>query len=141
MRFHFFAEDGSSMSAVTQGEGMDNGDKGTAKAMSVAMKYCLMQTFLVPTEDLVDGDAESIPPRDKPKKAKTTTPDPDHEERAELRKEINASREECGWSVEEMFAAINRPTPKECTTDELKLYAADMFDAAKAAKENSDLPF
>ncbi len=27
--------------------------------MSVAHKYLLLQTFLIPTEDLVDGDAES----------------------------------------------------------------------------------
>ena len=33
--------------------------------MSAALKYCLIQTFLVPTDDIVDGDSESpeIAPR------------------------------------------------------------------------------
>ena len=32
------------------------------KAMSVALKYALMQTFLIPTEELKDPDAETPPP-------------------------------------------------------------------------------
>lgn len=56
MRFHFTAADGTSMQAMTVGEGMDHGDKSTAKAMSVAHKYLLLQTFLIPTADIADGD-------------------------------------------------------------------------------------
>lgn len=59
VRFRFHAEDGSSVDCVTVGEGMDNGDKATNKALSAAFKYALMQTFAVPTEDMIDGDAES----------------------------------------------------------------------------------
>jgi len=59
VRFTFRAADGSSVDCVTVGEGMDSGDKATNKAMSAAYKYALMQTFAVPTEEMIDGDAES----------------------------------------------------------------------------------
>lgn len=68
VRFRFHAEDGSSVDCVTIGEGMDNGDKATNKALSAAFKYALIQTFSVPTEDLVDADAES------PEVTNTATP-------------------------------------------------------------------
>ena len=58
MRFKFFAEDGSSVEAVTIGEGMDSGDKATNKAMAIAFKYACFQIFCIPTEEMKDPDAE-----------------------------------------------------------------------------------
>ena len=46
--------DGSQLSIVAYGEGMDSSDKSTNKAMSAALKYALLQTFLIPTEDDAD---------------------------------------------------------------------------------------
>src|SRR5690606_11320769 len=40
-------------------EGLDSGDKATNKALSAALKYALIQTFSIPTEDMAEGDAES----------------------------------------------------------------------------------
>lgn len=60
MEFEFAAvADGSTVVARTVGEAMDSGDKATNKAMSAALKYCLMQTFMIPTAGLVDGDEEN----------------------------------------------------------------------------------
>lgn len=59
IRYHFFAEDGSSVTATVVGEGMDSGDKASNKAMSIAHKYALFQVFMIPTEDVVDPDSES----------------------------------------------------------------------------------
>ena len=59
MRFRFCAEDGSSVEAVTIGEGMDSGDKATNKAMAIAFKYACFQVFCIPTEEIADPDAES----------------------------------------------------------------------------------
>lgn len=59
MKYTFYADDGSSVSAVVMGEGMDSGDKATNKAMAIAMKYALLQTLCIPTEDMVDPDGES----------------------------------------------------------------------------------
>ena len=58
IRYTIWAEDGSSVTTVTVGEGMDSGDKGSNKAMSIAYKYAMFQLLCIPTEDQVDPDAE-----------------------------------------------------------------------------------
>ena len=58
MRYTFYAPDGSSVSCVVEGEGMDSGDKSSNKAMAVAHKYALLQTFCIPTEEQKEADAE-----------------------------------------------------------------------------------
>jgi len=71
MQYTFYAEDGSSVSCKVTGEGMDSGDKAANKAMSIAHKYALFQTFLIPTEDEKDPDAQShevAPKTTEPKK-------------------------------------------------------------------------
>ena len=55
------AVDGSSHTVVTYGEAMDTADKATNKAMSAAMKYCVLETFTVPTEG-DDHDADERTP-------------------------------------------------------------------------------
>ena len=71
IKFTVFAPDGSSVSMVVVGEGMDSGDKSTNKAMSVAMKYAMFQLFCIPTEEMKDPDAEvhEVTPRQKPRAA------------------------------------------------------------------------
>lgn len=51
VRYTFYAEDGSSVEAVVPGESLDTGDKGTAKAMSVAFRIALLQIFALPTQE------------------------------------------------------------------------------------------
>lgn len=62
VRYTFYAEDGSSVSSVVIGEGMDSGDKATNKAMSIAFKYACFQVFCIPTEEMKDPDAECHTP-------------------------------------------------------------------------------
>ena len=59
MRYTFYAEDGTFVTAVVQGEGMDSADKSGNKAMSVAFKYAMFQVFCIPTEEMKDPDADS----------------------------------------------------------------------------------
>lgn len=60
MEYDFFAEDGSKVTiGPIPAEGLDSGDKATNKALSAALKYALIQTFSIPTEDMAEGDAES----------------------------------------------------------------------------------
>lgn len=59
MKYYFCHEDGSYVECSTIGEAMDSGDKGTNKAMSIAMKYALFQVFCIPTEEMDDPDAVS----------------------------------------------------------------------------------
>lgn len=42
------------------GEAMDSGDKATNKAMAAAFKYAMFQTFCVPLEGVIGGDADSV---------------------------------------------------------------------------------
>lgn len=58
MKYTAYAPDGSSVSMTVMGEGMDSGDKGCNKAMSVAMKYAMFQLFCIPTEEMKDPDAD-----------------------------------------------------------------------------------
>lgn len=59
MEYTFICEDGSFITADGWGEAADNGDKGYNKCKSVALKYILMQMFLVPTKDIADPDKET----------------------------------------------------------------------------------
>jgi hypothetical protein len=62
VRYRFNAPDGSYVTTDSLGEGMDSGDKATAKAMSVAQKYALFQAFLIPTADPKDVENDSPEP-------------------------------------------------------------------------------
>jgi hypothetical protein len=60
MEYDFYAEDGSKVTVgPIPAEGLDSGDKATNKALSAALKYALIQTFSVPTEDMAEADKES----------------------------------------------------------------------------------
>lgn len=59
IRYHFTAEDGSSVTTTVVGEAMDSGDKGMNKAMSMALKYSLLQLFTIPTKEDKDTDNAS----------------------------------------------------------------------------------
>ena len=79
IRYTVFAPDGSNITLTVIGEGMDSGDKGSNKAMSVAMKYAMFQLFMIPTEEMKDPDAETftdIKPKaaDLPKPEKPVAP-------------------------------------------------------------------
>jgi len=58
VEYVFYAGDGSSISCTTAGEAMDQGDKATAKAMSVAFRIALLQALALPTSE-PDPDASS----------------------------------------------------------------------------------
>lgn len=55
--YHFTHSDASHADITVFGEAMDSGDKATTKAMSIALKYALLQMFLIPTEEDKDPDA------------------------------------------------------------------------------------
>jgi hypothetical protein len=60
--YTFFGLKGDSFEASAWGEGTDSGDKSTNKAMTMALKNVLAQTFAVSTEELSDADATSPEP-------------------------------------------------------------------------------
>lgn len=50
-RFHFYAPDGTSVTATTAGLAQDYSDRSTSQAQSVAFRIALLQTFTLPTHD------------------------------------------------------------------------------------------
>ena len=83
MEYDFFAEDGSKVTiGPIPAEGLDSGDKATNKALSAALKYALIQTFSIPTEDMAEGDLETptigdasgSPKKEAPKTGALATP-------------------------------------------------------------------
>ena len=59
IKFTYYAKDGSFIESVVIGEAMDSGDKASNKALSVGMKYSLLQVFCIPTEESKDPDENS----------------------------------------------------------------------------------
>lgn len=57
--FQFACDDGGLLTVSTVGQGNDTSDKAVNKAMSAALKYALLQTFMVPIGD-DDGDTSTI---------------------------------------------------------------------------------
>ena len=58
VEFTFVGPEGDSITSVVAAEAADTGDKSTPKAMSVAFRTALLQTFALPTDE-VDPDAHS----------------------------------------------------------------------------------
>ena len=58
VEFTISGPEGDEITAVVAGEAADTGDKATPKAMSVAFRTALLQTFALPTQE-VDPDAHS----------------------------------------------------------------------------------
>lgn len=66
IKYTFYAEDGSSVSAIVVGEAMDSGDKVSNKCMSVAYKYACFQILSIPTEETTqdpDDTNDPLPPK------------------------------------------------------------------------------
>ena len=76
IRFTFYTDDGSSVSAVVIGEAMDSGDKASNKALSIGLKYAMLQVFCIPTEDEKDPDAQSPQPAPQSMKPAPKKPQP-----------------------------------------------------------------
>lgn len=78
VEYTVYATDGSSVKLVTVGEAMDSGDKSANKAMSVALKYAVMQLFCIPTEDEKDTEAQTheVAPRQTAPNASQSTQAP-----------------------------------------------------------------
>lgn len=62
VKYTMYTDDGSSVSAVVVGEGMDSGDKASNKAIAAAMKYAIYQMFCIPTEDMANDDPDKTSP-------------------------------------------------------------------------------
>jgi hypothetical protein len=92
--FTFYAPDGSSITATTNGLAQDFADRSAAQAQSVAFRVALLQTFTLPTqqkepeetgEEVIKGTAE-----EKAKVAQTTAASAKVDQVADLQGQIKA---------------------------------------------------
>lgn len=125
VKFTFYAEDGSFVEAIVQGEGMDSADKSSNKAMSVAYKYALFQTFCIPTEEMKDPDADSPEPSKPSKELRKTLAEPRSKSSdADLPFTMEYRCADCGkpfepftsktgetWSAEQVFMMAVKKNP------------------------------
>lgn len=124
--YSFVASDGSFVSTDSLGEGMDSGDKATAKAMSIAQKYALLQMFCIPTADQKD------PENDNPEMAKSPTAKP--QKKPEQKSTVNQPSMVdlhnaiirgiaviealgIGQTIESIWEAIHKETKKKFSRD------------------------
>lgn len=78
VKYVFYAEDGTNVSAVVVGEAMDSGDKASNKCMSVAYKYACFQILSIPTEETTgdpDDENESFAEKKRSEKKELTRED------------------------------------------------------------------
>lgn len=128
IKYTFFAEDGSSVSAVVIGEGMDTADKASNKAMAVALKYALFQVFCIPTEEMVDPDSET------PEDSHPTT---FYCEECTLEIKPVKMKDGSTWSEKNLAAYTKRTFGRQLCADCYKkaVSAARAAEEAKAASE------
>lgn len=138
---------GDSVDVVAVGEGIDNGDKGTGKAMSYAYKSAITQLLALPTDDpAMDVEHNPAPSeartpiRAQRKRPKVDDDDPDRREamREAIRNHL-ASDEQAevrDWMIEQDIK-LNRPTSK-ADLDRLDEFIDGVFVRDQKADDDAD---
>jgi len=110
VKYLWIGPDGSQLETVVPGEAMDNGDKGTAKAMSVAFRIALLQALCLPTDE-ADPDSSQYERAPEPARSPTAGADA-------ARARLRATCTENGWDmrvVAAMFAEVKNVPLGEAT--------------------------
>jgi hypothetical protein len=115
--YTFYAEDGSSVTAVVPGESLDQSDKGSAKAMSVAFRIALLQVFALPTSE-PDPDA-SYHTRDG---GQSMTPTVAHIAEQTLINAIEPAEFNTAWALIREHSAADRAVPGQEGSSSLTWY-------------------
>ncbi|TKG67027.1 ERF family protein [Prauserella endophytica] len=95
VRYRFYGPAGDFIDTVVPGEAMDFGDKGTAKAMSVAMRIALLQALALPTDE-PDADSQTY------ERAVPVNREAAPSPTKVLRQKISDLSSEKGWDVAEV---------------------------------------
>ena len=125
VKYDICAEDGSRVTSIIYGEGMDMGDKATNKAMAIAYKYLCFQVFCIPTEEMSDPDGESL-------EEKIGTPKRQSEKKQEKQKEQPVTTEPANDEAEDvkisqpMLATIQNEQKRTGVTDKQILAMRDV---------------
>lgn len=145
--YTFYGPQGDRVTASAWGEGTDSGDKSTNKAMTMALKNVLAQTFAVSTEELsaYDTDASS----DEPTKGRVQerdlrwTPPSSWKQWVERLKAID---KDAGWDVwldqasTAVYGVPKNELPKAVLGDELWKQSLDALKRLETTLAGRDTP-
>lgn len=145
------AVDGSVEEVIVWGEGADVADKSTSKAQTMALKYALLHALMIPTEDIVDGDAETPDPQAGPRPSEPNRPRIDGEWVAQAEHYTASARSEeelmTVWrAIGEALSAgrIDRPTADRIadgvTARRAEVAAASASAASRAQDDAAEAP-
>jgi hypothetical protein len=128
VRYYFIGEGGDQVVASAWGEGTDMGDKSTNKAMTMAFKNVLAQSFAVSTAETVDADAETP---EETVAAGTAAAQAERERQEQAAREREETRDaRLRARIEELCAALDEQTSSEAGT-----FASLVSDATVLAFE------
>jgi len=125
IRYKVYAEDGSSIEAVVEGEGIDRSDKATNKAFTAAFKYMLIQVFCIAVEGMDDADKDSPSVNIKEKVEKNS-------------KSVNKNVEKKATSDGDFLVKEGKFANRvfsEIPRRELEVYLSDVTSALKARRK------
>ena len=120
MQYTFWTVDGTSVECSVIGEGMDSGDKATNKAMAIAHKYALLQTFCIPTEDMIDPDSQVHEVKPQYKTPSKLTPEDEKAYKAEFAQLCKPYGIVTKEDFEGFFLWLGWLEPKEVTANIIK---------------------
>lgn len=113
--------DGDKALVQTIGEGLDNGDKATNKAMTAAFKYALRQTCMISTGDDPDKESPTVPAK------APQAPRPNNEVAKEAAKQGGAPPQAAVPGTGAPLCEICGVALKGYTTNAGKAYTADQM--------------
>jgi len=134
VEYNFVGRDGSVHSCgPIYTEAMDSSDKASNKALSVAHKYAMIQTFMIPTEDLDDSDKETLVIESNSKKNETKSKPitPALPERVE--KQIETKKE-----LQNRAAHIDAMKKGKWTLEQAKTWVQEFYGVDSTIKLNED---
>lgn len=134
IEYSFVGRDGSVHTCgPIYSEAMDSSDKASNKALSVAHKYAMIQTFMIPTEDLDDSDKETLE-IDVSMKKNETKPKPITPALPEkVEKKIEAKKE-----LQNRAAHIDAMKKGKWTLEQAKMWVQEFYGVDSTTKLNED---
>lgn len=127
VKYVIYADDGSFVEAIAEGESIDSSDKATNKAFTAAFKYMLIQAFCIAVEEVEDADEHSPEiPQDKKAPLKADPTDV---------KKLLLGLEKLNVHESQVFNRYSIKTAKELTQD---MYQ-ELIEIGTSLKNKSDV--
>ena len=124
VKYTFYAEDGTSVSATVVGEAMDSGDKVSNKCMSVAYKYACFQILSIPTEE------NTLDPDDTNEALKQTREKTNNEIKQSTQLNNTATSSDAGLNPEDYKCSVcGKVIDKKLFDQTLKKYGTPLCSA------------